>query len=195
MKKKTVLVLPFSLLILLAVAVPVLARPNDVHTAKHQIAMANWTMLDGENTIEVFISACMQHANLYISIYQYGPDSFTPLLDASGEIPDTAFSIDKKLTTGTLDGTFTVSDWISMGELDVTINVEWTSIGSKMKYSDNWHFRSEYSIESGHMRDISREAVAVGSISIIDISESVWMFAQLSSSKQHSVVKYSNDFL
>jgi hypothetical protein len=195
MKKNIVVLLALSLLILLAVAAPVHARPDNVYTAKHQIGMANWTMFDGETTTEVFISACMQHASLYISIYQYGPDVFTPLLDASGEIPDTAFSIDKKLTTATLTGTFTVYDWISMGELDVTINIEWTSIGSRMKYSDNWRSKSEYSIENGHMRDVSKDAVAVGSTSIIDISEPVWTFAQLSSSKQHSVVKYSDDFL
>ena len=199
MKKLLILISSLSLIAMVSLtsAASVKASPAYQSTGKHQIAMASWSMVDGDVTTEVFISACMQHATLSIYIIQWIPEApyLIPILDANGEIPDTVFSIDKKLTAATLDGTITVFDWLSMGNITITINIEWTSIGSMSKSSNNWNFKSEDFFESGHSRDTYREAVAVGTISIIDISEPDWTFAQLLSSKQHSVMKQSDGIL
>jgi len=183
-------------MVLLASAASVQASSASQSTGKHLIAMASWSMVDGDVTTEVFISACMQHSRLSISIYQFGPETFTPLLEANGELPDTAFSIDKKLTEANLDGTVTVFDWLSMENITVTLNIEWTSIGSMSKSSNNWHFKSADFFESGYMKDVYREAIAIGEISndlTINLSESDLMYAQLDSYRAHSVMKHSDD--
>ena len=82
----TVALLIITLVLLLA---PVQASRPNVYTGKHQTAMASWTMVDGDLYTEVYISACLQHANLGIYIYQWGPGALPPIM-ANGEIPDTA---------------------------------------------------------------------------------------------------------
>ena len=189
-----------SMTLLVSVA-PAKASPSNKFITKYLFAMAGSEIPSEGVTTSVSVNP--YHVTwkyekgkpntatmLSISIvqYQFEPEFlFTPIIDETVEIPDTAFSIDKKLTTATLDVTVNVFNIESNSNVDVTINLDWTSIGSVMKFSDNWHSKSDYSITNGHYSNVFREAMAVGSISMTDFSVSEWMFAELDYMKESMV--------
>ncbi len=106
------------------------------------------------------------------------------------EIPDTAFSIDKKLTAATLDVTVNVYNSELDAFVDLTVTIEWTATGPTSRYSDNWHFKSGEFIQNGHVSDAYVDAVADGSISTIDFNQAVSMFAGLDSIKESQLMRY-----
>ena len=120
---------------------------------------------------------------------------WVPSIDISESvpIPDTAISIDRKLSTATLDVEVEVtdwSDWMNPTTLTITIHVDWTGVGSTTKTHSNYHYKADDVIMNYHYSAVHRDAAADGAISgdlSIDLGALPLAYASLESGKMSMI--------
>lgn len=104
---------------------------------------------------------------VFLIVSKFDNCNYTPIMQAFGQSSDVTFTLDGQLSTATLKGTVTVTDWNSPDQstFPVTLDLTWKGYGQKISTVDITHTRAASWDISTHFSGDSRGAQVSGSIS------------------------------
>jgi len=104
----------------------------------------------------------------FVFIDQFDFCTETPLLSASGSalLDDSAFQINREISSASLSATINVWDYVSETSLDVVVNMAWTGTGDLSRENSHFHFSSPGCRFNGRFKGAFRPGEASGSVSI-----------------------------
>jgi hypothetical protein len=163
---------------LIATMTPAHASTDVFHSSfKGQQALAEFFSVSGCIETDAFISASQgrtrtgpgsptRETDVFVDIFQFDVCTSTFISDASGSavVPNSAFTINKSLSSAQLSATVQVTDFVSSVSYFVDVNVTWTGTGtaSTTKSHVQQKFGNFTFMENFH--GTNRDAQATGTV-------------------------------
>jgi hypothetical protein len=193
---KTALITGFALL---GLAAPALAATTEQYQFKGQNANASFSQYDGCNSTYVSVYAfenvnktapgaptTQSEAYLYYSSYNYctGAGSY-----GSGSIKNPTFTSNNSLQSASLNGTFTVTDYVSGSTKNADVSLIWTGVGDTYRGNSHSHSQGPGYVSNYRYVGAYSEAKVTGNVTVDgkNVLEGLTSYAYLGTSNSGSL--------
>lgn len=188
-----------AVLTALSLSLPAVAATIDKYQFKGENASASFYQYDECNSTSVYVSAYTsitksapgaptEQMGAYLDYYNYNYCTGT-YSSGSGSSPNATFTIDNKLSSATLKGTFAVYDYSSGTTKTADVNLTWTGVGDTNRGKSQYTYQTPTSTTRYRSVGSDREAQVSGSV-IVDgtnLTANTSSYGYLSSSNSGSV--------
>lgn len=184
-----------AVLTVLSLSLPAVAATTTKYQFKGENASASFSQYDGCNSSSVYVNAFTNRtkdgpgapteqmgADLNYYNYNYCTGTYS---SGYGSSPNATFTIDNKLSSATLKGTFAVYDYSSGTTKTADVNLTWTGTGVTSSGKSDYTYQTPTSITRYRSNGSSSDAQVTGSVTVdgINLINNLSSYGYLYSSK------------